>query len=101
MSYNAELQSNNVDLQNIFNSIRELPKGTPADFNSTLPPPVGSVTATGSDQSITVSFEAVPTEYEQYLGDTAYIIVLKQGGVPESPDDGIVIKLNKAGVVIG
>lgn len=75
--------------------------GGGVDKYSTLPPPVGSVAATGADQSITVSFEAVPSEYEQYLGDVAYIVVLKQGSVPENPGDGTVIKLDKNGAVIG
>lgn len=75
--------------------------GGGGDKFSTLPPPVGAVVATGADQSIEVSFEAVPTEYEQYLGDAAYIVVLKEGSVPESPSDGTVIKLDKNGQVIG
>ena len=75
--------------------------GGGGDKLSTLPPPVGSVVATGADKSIEVSFEAVPEEYEQYLGDVAYIVVLKQGGIPESPKDGTVVKLDKTGAVIG
>lgn len=75
--------------------------GGGGDKYSTLPPPVGSVVATGTDQSIEVSFEPVPSDYEQYLGDTAYIVVLKEGSVPESPTDGTVIKLDKTGAVIG
>lgn len=71
------------------------------DKLSTLPPPVTSVVATGADQTIEISFESVPEEYEQYLGDVAYIVVLKQGGIPESPKDGAVIKLDKNGAVIG
>lgn len=75
--------------------------GGGGDKFSTLPPPVGFVAATGADQSIEVSFEAVPEEYEQYLGEVAYIIVLKEGSVPENPKDGRVIKLDKNGAVIG
>lgn len=71
------------------------------DAYSTLPPPVGSVVATGADRMVEVSFETVPTEYEQYLGDVAYIVVLKAGSVPESPTDGTVIKMDKTGAVIG
>lgn len=75
--------------------------GGGSDKYSTLPPPVGSVVATGKDKSIEVSFEPVASEYEQYLGDTAYIIVLKEGSTPESPKDGTVIKVDKTGAVIG
>ena len=75
--------------------------GGGADKYSTLPPPVGAVMATGADQAIEVSFEAVPEEYEQYLGEVAYIVVLKEGSVPESPKDGRIIKLDKNGAVIG
>lgn len=75
--------------------------GGGSDKYSTLPPPVGSVVATGKDKSIEVSFEPVASEYEQYLGDTAYIIVLKEGGIPEKPNDGMVIKMNSSGEVIG
>ena len=75
--------------------------GGGGDKHSTLPPPVGSVVAEGADRYIKVSFEAVGTEYEQYLGDTAYMVVLKQGSVPESPTDGTVIRLDKNGAVIG
>ena len=75
--------------------------GGGGDKYSTLPPPVGAVMATGADQAIEVSFEAVPEEYEQYLGEVAYIVVLKEGSVPESPKDGRVIKLDKNGAVIG
>ena len=71
------------------------------DTSSTLPPPVGAVYATGGDQSIEVSFEAVPEEYEEYLGEVAYVVVVKAEGIPESPTDGIVVKLDKNGAVIG
>lgn len=71
-----------------------------SDASSTLPPPTGFVAATGGNQMVTVSFEAVASEYEQYLGDTAYIVVLKEGSVPESPTDGTVIKMDKTGAVI-
>ena len=67
---------------------------------STLPPPVSEVTATGGDQTVEVSFEAVGSEYEQYLGDVAYIVVLKEGNIPTNPEDGIVIKLDKNGEVL-
>lgn len=75
--------------------------GGGGDKYSTLPPPVGAVMATGSDQAIEVSFEPVPEEYEQYLGEVAYIVVLKEGSAPESPKDGMAIKLDKNGAVIG
>ena len=101
MSYNEELQANNVDLHNILNSIKELPRNTPIDTSSTLPPPVGFVTATGANQSIKVSFEAVSEEFEEYLGEVAYIVVVKAEEIPESPTDGIVVKLDKNGAVIG
>lgn len=71
------------------------------DAYSTLPPPVGSVVATGGDRTVEVSFETVDAAYEQYLGSPAYIIVLKAGSVPESPTDGTVIKMDKTGTVIG
>lgn len=67
---------------------------------STLPPPVGAVTATGGNRMVTVSFEAVAEEFEQYLGDPAYIVVLKHRSVPENPQDGTVVKLGKDGAVI-
>lgn len=75
--------------------------GGGGDKFSTLPPPVGAVMATGEDQAIEVSFETVPEEYEQYLGEVAYIVVLKEGSVPENPKDGRVIKLDKTGAMIG
>lgn len=71
------------------------------DKLSTLPPPVTSVVATGADQCIEVSFEGVSAGYADYLGNVAYIVVLKQGSAPESPSDGMVIKLDKSGAVIG
>ena len=70
------------------------------DVSSTLPPPVTSVSAAGGDQSVTVSFEPVAADYEQYLGTPAYRIVLKAGSMPQSPDDGTIIHLDKTGAVI-
>lgn len=70
------------------------------DKNSTLPPPVSALKAKGANQSITVTFNGVPTEYEEFLGDTAYIVVLKEGSVPENPKDGVAINLDKSGAVI-
>jgi len=71
------------------------------DNFSTLPPPVANLTAEAGDATVTLSFEAVPDEYQQYLSDeTAYIVVLKQGSIPESPTDGYVVKLNKDGLVV-
>lgn len=68
---------------------------------STLPPPVVGLTAVGTDQTVTVTFEPVSAEYQQYLGDPAYIVVLKEGSVPESPTDGMVVKLDSLGAVVG
>lgn len=75
--------------------------GGGGDRSSTLPPPVTGLTATGGNKTIEVSFETVPVEYEQYLGSTAYIVVVKKGGVPESPTDGeFITKLDKNGGMI-
>ena len=75
--------------------------GGSGDKYSTLPPPVSSLTAEGGNAEITVSFESLAEDYEPYLGDdVAYIMVVKEGGVPESPTDGIVVKFNKAGEVV-
>lgn len=77
--------------------------GGGGDKSSTLPPPVTSLLATGGNQEMTVSFESVAEEYEQYLSDkAAYIVVVKKGSVPESPNDGdLIFKLDKTGAVIG
>lgn len=75
--------------------------GSSADKFSTLPPPVTNLTAEAGNATVTVSFDSVPADYEQYLSDeAAYIVVLKQGSVPTSPTDGIVVKLSKEGEVI-
>lgn len=70
------------------------------DAGSTLPPPVTNVSAVGGDQAVTVSFAPVSAEYEQYLGVPAYRIVLKEGSMPQSPEDGTIIHLYKTGAVI-
>lgn len=70
------------------------------DVSSTLPPPVTGVAAAGGDGMVTVTFEAVSAEYEQYLGTPAYRIVLKEGSMPQSPEDGTIIHLDKAGAVV-
>lgn len=70
------------------------------DTASTLPPPISGLNATGGNQTATISFESVASEYERYLGDPAYIVVLKMGSIPESPTDGVVVKLDKNGAVI-
>ena len=72
-----------------------------ADRFSTLPPPVTSLSVSASDQSVSVSFEPVGVEFEPYLGDPAYIVVLKEGSMPQSPNDGTVMKLDKTGKVVG
>lgn len=74
--------------------------GGGGDKYSTLPPPITMLTAEGDNQQITVSFAGVEAEYEQYLGDTAYIIVLKEGSIPESPKDGTFVRLSKDGVEV-
>lgn len=75
--------------------------GGSADVTSTLPPPVESITAEGGDGEVTVSFPLLAEEYNDLLGDDpAYILVLKQGSVPESPSDGTVVKFDKTGAVI-
>jgi len=75
--------------------------GGSSDKFSTLPPPVTNLTAEAGDASVTVSFEPVPSDYEQYLSEEeAYIVVLKEGSVPTSPTDGTVIKLDKDGNVL-
>lgn len=76
--------------------------GGGGDKNSTLPPPVTSLLAEGGNAEITVSFEAVPEDYNEYLSDkAAYIIVVKKGSIPESPTDGdVIVKLDKTGAVI-
>lgn len=68
--------------------------------SSTLPPPVTGVSAVGTDRTVTVSFEPVAAEYTQYLGDPAYIVVIKAGSVPESPTDGASVKLDAKGAVV-
>lgn len=70
------------------------------DVSSTLPPPVTEAAAAGGDGTVTVSFEAVSAEYEQYLGEPAYRIVLKEGSMPQSPEDGTIVHLDKNGAVI-
>lgn len=70
------------------------------DKYSTLPPPVSAVKAKGGNASMTVEFEGVPAEYAEYLGDVAYIVVVKEGGVPENPKDGVAIRLDKNGAVV-
>ena len=67
---------------------------------STLPPPVTNLKAKSADMAAEVSFDGVAAEYEEYLGKAAYIVVLKEGGVPEHPKDGKVIKLDKSGAVV-
>lgn len=75
--------------------------GDSGDKYSTLPPPVANLTAEAGNATVTVSFDSVPADYEQYLSDeAAYIVVLKQGSVPTSPTDGIVIKLDKDGNIL-
>ena len=76
--------------------------GGSGDKNSTLPPPVTSLYAEGGDAEMTVSFETVSAEYNQYLSDNvAYIIVVKKGSAPTSPTDGeVIVKLDKSGAVI-
>ena len=71
------------------------------DLSSLLPPPVTDVKLTAEDQGVTVSFTPVSPEYEQYLGEPAYLIVLKEGSAPTSPEDGAVLLLSKTGEVIG
>lgn len=79
------------------------------DKSSTLPPPITNLTLNVPDTidgvpntegKILVSFDLIDDKYEQYLGDPAYIVVVKEGSVPQSPYDGTVIKLNKQGAVI-
>lgn len=71
--------------------------GGGGDKYSTLPPPVTSLTAEGGNAEVTVSFETLAAEFDQYLGDPAYILVLKKGSIPQSPTDGIVAKFDKTG----
>lgn len=72
------------------------------DKSSTLPPPVTSLLAEGGNQEITVSFEAVPSEYDEYLNSkAAYIVVVKKGSMPTGPNDGeIILKLDKTGAEV-
>ena len=76
--------------------------GGGGDKISTLPPPISNLTAEGGNKEMTVSFEGVGKEYEQYLSDkAAYIVVVKKGSIPQSPKDGeIIVKLDKTGAVI-
>ena len=54
-----------------------------------------------SDERFPALILSLAEDYEPYLGDdVAYIMVVKEGGVPESPTDGIVVKFNKAGEVV-
>ena len=75
--------------------------GEKVDTSSTLPPPVEYITAEGGNAEITVTFPLLAEDYNDVLGDNpAYILVVKEGSIPESPTDGTVVKFNKAGEVI-
>ena len=72
--------------------------GGGSDKYSTLPPPVTELNATGGNKTLELTFKAVGPEYDEYLGDVAYIVVVKKGSIPQSPADGeFIAKLNKNG----
>ena len=64
---------------------------------STLPPPVDTLTAKPGNEKATVTFQTLDDEYNGYLGTPAYVLVIKEGSIPESPTDGIAVRFNKAG----
>lgn len=71
--------------------------GGGGDKYSTLPPPVSVLTADGGNAEVTVSFETLDSSQDAYLGDIAYILVLKDGATPESPTDGATVRFDKTG----
>lgn len=84
--------------------------GTSGDKYSTLPPPISNLSLSlpeiiegvpNTEGKLVVGFDLIDEKYMQYLGDTAYIVVVKEGSVPQDPNDGISIKLDKSGAIIG
>ena len=67
-------------------------KGTEAFFkvgggiNDTLPPQVTNFVAIAGDAQVTLSWDAISAEYQQYLQQ--YVIVYKQNGIPTGVNDG-------------
>ena len=83
--------------------------GTGGDKYSTLPPPISNLSLSlpetiegvpNTNGKILVSFDLIDEKYMQYLGNTAYIVVVKEGDMPQSPDDGVSIRLDKNGAII-
>lgn len=64
-----------------------------------LPPSVDVIYAEGGGSEVTVSFEAIDSEYIDYLGDPAYVLVLNADRVPTSITDGTVVRFNSNGEV--
>lgn len=65
-----------------------------------LPPSVEAIYAETNNAAIDVSFEAIDSEYMEYLGNPAYILVINSDHVPTSITDGTAVQFDATGAVI-
>ena len=61
--------------------------------NDTLPPQVTNFAVQPGNAQVTVTFDEIPAEYQQYLKE--YVIVYKPGGIPEGVNDGTKVVVAK------
>lgn len=61
--------------------------------NQTLPPQVTGFTATAGNAKVTISFNEIPSPYNENLKD--YVLVYKKGGIPTGVNDGTKVVIPK------